>query len=154
MPSEDTYNQVVTSVHFVKGEDLNHHKTLYGARCVDWCVHLAYVAAQNCFDAYQPLVFMSIRSLLMRGPARLGEIVQLSGHVDYVGESVIGVRVDGRTLQPKDDPKLVVTGTFLFCAVDASAKAVPHGLPMLVPESAAAEARWKKAAEDVVGSFG
>lgn len=147
MASDAASERGITTTQLVKGEDLNHHLTLYGGRCVEWCVQAAYVAAENCFDASRRLVFMSIGNLSMREPARLGEIIQLSGLVDYIGESTIGVRVDGRKLQPKDDPRLVVTGTFLFCTVDEQNKAVPHGLPALVPASPAAENRWKKAEE-------
>lgn len=153
MPSHDEQDRVLTTTHLVKGEDLNHHQTLYGGRCVEWAVHAAYVTAQNCFDTPRPVVFMSIRNLSMRVPARLGEIVQFTGRVDYVGESTIGVRVDGRKLQPKDDPKLVVTGRFLLCTVDASGSAVPHGLRAHVPKSADAEARWSEASEDVTAGL-
>ncbi|MBN2563079.1 MAG: hypothetical protein JXQ75_19310 [Phycisphaerae bacterium] len=148
MPPEDAHNRAITTTYLVKSEDLNHHKTLYGARCVDWCTHAAYIAAQDCFDEFRPMVFMSVRNLSMRDPARLGEIVRLTGRVDYVGECTIGIRVDARKLQPKNDPALVATGTFLFCTVDPSGKAIPHGLPALVPESAAAESRWKKMVEE------
>ncbi|MFQ5424732.1 MAG: hypothetical protein ACE5F9_12230 [Phycisphaerae bacterium] len=144
MPPDAPADRVMTSSHLVKGEDLNHHQTLYAGRCVDWCVQMAYVTAESCFERPRPLVFMSIRSLSMRTPARLGEMLQLTGRLDYVGESTIGVRVDGRLVQPRDDQKLVVTGTFLFCAVDETARACSHGLPPLADQSSAARNRWKK----------
>lgn len=137
----------ISNAHLVKCEDLNHHQTLYAGRCIEWCTHMAYVTAENCFARPQPIVFMSIRSLSMRAPARLGEIIQFSGRVDYVGESTIGIRVDGRKLQPKDDQKPVVTGTFLFCTVDEHGKAMPHGLPAVAGQTSASEKRWR-AAED------
>jgi acyl-CoA hydrolase len=140
-------DQSISTTHLVKSEDLNHHRTLYAGRCVEWCVQMAYIAAENCFDENRPLVFMSIRSLSMREPAHLGEIIQFTGRVDYVGESTIGIRVDGRKLQPKNNPKLVVTGTFLFCTVDETGKAAPHGVPPLAPKSPAALNRWKSAAD-------
>jgi acyl-CoA hydrolase len=141
----------LTTTHLVKGEDLNHHQTLYGGRCVEWCVHMAYVTAENCFDEPQPLVFMSIRSLSMRSPARLGDIIQLTGRIDYVGESTIGVRVDGRLLQPKSAQKPVATGTFLFCTVDEQGRAMAHGLPALAGESPESRRRWKAAEEVAAG---
>ncbi|MCG8408206.1 MAG: acyl-CoA thioesterase [Phycisphaerales bacterium] len=153
MPSDDSNDRVITTTHLIKGEDLNHHQTLYAGRCVEWCVQMAYIAAENCFNHPRPIVFMSIRSLSMRSPAYLGEIVQLTGRVDYIGESTIGVRVDARRLQPKDDQKAVATGTFLFCTVDENGKAISHGLPALRPRSATAEARWKKAEESVEPSL-
>lgn len=144
MPPDASYYQSRTTNHLVKSEDLNHHQTLYAGRCVEWCVQMAYVTAERCFDEPRPLVFMSIRSLSMRSPARLGEILLLTGRVDYVGESTIGVRVDGRLAQPADDGKSVVTGTFLFCTIEETGKAVAHGLPEVVQQSPAARNRWKK----------
>ncbi len=152
MASPDSQPTSITTTHLVKGEDLNHHRTLYGGRCVEWCVHMAYVTAQNCFEKARPLVFMSIRSLSMRSPARLGEIVQFTGSVDYIGESTIGVRVDGIKLQPKDDQKPVVTGTFLFCTVDEEGRAVPHGLPQIANCSNGTRNRWKSAEQEYLSA--
>lgn len=139
--------KVIATTHLVKSEDLNHHRTLYAGRCVEWCVQMAYIAAENCFDEPRPVVFMSVRSLSMRTPAQLGEIIQFTGRVDYVGESTIGIRVDGRKLQPKEDQKTVVTGTFLFCTVDERGRAAPHGLPAMAPESESGRDRWKQVEE-------
>jgi len=147
MPPEHTDDWPITTTHLVKGEDLNHHHTLYGGRCVEWCVHMAYIAAQSCFNETRPLVFMSIRSLSMRATAGLGDMVQFRSRVDYVGESTIGVRIDAIKIQPKDDQRTVATGTFLFCTVDDEGKALPHGLPDIQPASKSAAARWEKATQ-------
>ena len=64
MPSQENRDGPVTTMQLVKGEDLNHHQTLYAGRCVEWCVQVAYMTAENCFQDNRPLVFMSIR----RGP--------------------------------------------------------------------------------------
>lgn len=153
MPATECDATQMSSTHLVKGEDLNHHQTLYGGRCVEWCIQMAYITAETCFDAPQPLVFMSIRSLSMRTPARLGDIIQLTGRVDYVGESTIGVRVDGLRLQPKSDQKPVVTGTFLFCTVDEHGRAFPHGLKAPASQSQASEKRWKAAEQSFAASL-
>lgn len=142
MTSGERYPPISTT-HLVKSEDLNHHQTLYAGRCVEWCVQMAYIAAQSCFRDSRPLVFMSIRSLSMRSSAVIGEIVQLEGKVDYIGESTIGVRVDGKKLQPLNEGKPVVTGTFLFCTVDDEGQAIAHGLPGLAEMSPSAARRWK-----------
>jgi acyl-CoA hydrolase len=141
-PARD--EQPVRTTHLVKGEDLNHHHTLYAGRCVEWCVEMAYVTAQSCFREPRPLVFMSIRSLSMRSAARLGEIIELSGRVDYIGESTIGVRVDGRRTQGDEDHKPVVTGTFLFCTIDDEGKAIAHGLPVPEQRSTASDRKWRQ----------
>ncbi|MCB9855568.1 MAG: hypothetical protein H6818_07745 [Phycisphaerales bacterium] len=141
----DRTDGVTTTTHLVKGEDLNHHQTLYAGRCVEWCVQAAYIAAESCFADATPLVFMSIRSLSMRSPARLGELIQYRGTVDYVGASTIGIRVDVQTVQPRDNPRTIATGRFLFCTVDDAGRAVSHGLPEKEPAGRGAAARWKDA---------
>ena len=151
MPSSEYTDRAISTTHLVKAEDLNHHHTLYAGRCVEWCVQMAYIAAQNCFEESRPVVFISIRSLSMRSPAHLGDIVQFTGRVDYVGESTIGIRVEATKLQPKDDPKAVASGSFLFCAVDAQGRAMPHGLHAITPSGATA-AKWKNA--EVEGEAG
>ena len=149
----DYYSQRrIEAAHLVKGEDLNHHQTLYGGRCVEWCVHAAYIAAEACFDAPTPVVFMAIRGLSMRRPARLGEIVRFRGSVEYVGENTIGVRVDATLLQASEDAALVATGTFLFCTVDEHGRSAPHGLPAL--PSREPDARWKNAAREAGAGLG
>ncbi|HWL95093.1 MAG TPA: acyl-CoA thioesterase [Phycisphaerae bacterium] len=137
-------DRAISTLQLVKSEDLNHHHTLYGGRCVEWCVHAAYIAAESCFDRPQPLVFMSIRSLSMRAPARLGDIIQLVGEIDYVGDSTIGVRVDARITQPTDDQKIVATGTFLFCSVDEAGRAIDHGLKPRENEKRSSRERWQR----------
>jgi len=132
------------SSHLVKSEDLNHHQTLYAGRCVEWCVEMAYITAQRCFPEPRPLVFMSIRSLSIRAAVRVGEIMELSGRVDYLGESTIGVRIDGHKAQNGADHKPVVTGTFLFCTIDEEGKAIPHGLTATETPSAGKTRDWQR----------
>lgn len=145
--TSDRTDEITITTHLVKGEDLNHHHTLYAGRCVEWCVQSAYVAAESCFSNATPVVFMSIRTLSMRSPARLGELVQFRGSVDYVGSSTIGIRVDVQTVQPRENPRTIATGRFLFCTVDESGRAVDHGLPEKEPAGRAAAVRWKDASQ-------
>lgn len=137
--------------HLVKSEDLNHHQTLYAGRCVEWCVEMAYITAQRCFREPRPLVFMSIRSLSIRAAARVGEILELTGRVDYLGESTIGVRIDGHKAQNGEGSKPVVTGTFLFCTIDEEGKAVPHGLAntSAAPAASNRTKEWQRSAAEL-----
>lgn len=87
----------------------------------------------------------------MRSPARLGELIQFRGTVDYVGTSTIGIRIDACTTQPRDKPRAIATGRFLFCTVDDNGKAVEHGLPEKEPAGRTAALRWKEAADIAPG---
>ena len=145
--NDRSIDEITTTTHLVKGEDLNHHQALYAGRCVEWCVQAAYIAAESCFDAATPVVFMSIRQLSMRSPARLGELIRFQGSVDYVGASTIGIRIDVHAVQPRHDQRAIATGRFLFCTVDENGKAVAHGLPEKEPAARGAASKWKEAAE-------
>jgi len=147
MTSENNSERQISTTHVVKGEDLNHHETLYGGRCVEWSIETAYITAANCFDEAARVAFMSIRSLSIRSPARVGDVLCFTGRIDYVGESTIGVRVEGRKLHPRSEQQTVVTGSFLFCTVDERGKAEPHGLPAVLPESNSVRHRWEQAEE-------
>ncbi len=147
MASENNSGRQIRTTHVVKGEDLNHHETLYGGRCVEWSVETAYITAVNCFDEAKRVTFMSIRRLSIRSPARVGEVLCFTGWIDYVGESTIGVRVEGRKLHPRNEQQTIMTGSFLFCTVDEHGKAEPHGLPATLPESNSARHRWEQAEE-------
>jgi acyl-CoA hydrolase len=147
MAPEEPTDRTISTTRIVRAGDLNHHETLYGARCVEWCVEMAYITAANCFDEVRPIVFMSIRSLSIRAPARQGDMIEFTGRVDYVGESTIGIRVDARTSGAGGGGRAVATGTFLFCTVDESGSAEPHGLPEFATGSSAGRNRWKETAE-------
>jgi len=139
--AESPYSPSET-IRLVTGADLNHHQTLYAGRCVEWAVQAAYIGAESCFATAQPLVFMSIRNFSMRSAVQVGEMLRLQAAVDYVGDSTIGIQVRITTVQPKDTPRVVGRGRFLFCTVDAAGHSQSHGLPELNP---AAAPRWLEA---------
>ena len=39
--------ETLTIHHLVKGEDLNHHRTLYAGRGAEWLVEAGFIAASN-----------------------------------------------------------------------------------------------------------
>jgi len=142
MPAAESPYSPSETTHLVTGADLNHHRTLYAGRCVEWAVQSAYIGAESCFAEPQALVFMSIRNFSMRSAVQVGEMLRYEAAVDYVGESTIGIQVRITTVQPKDAPRLVGRGRFLFCTVDTAGHSQPHGLPELNP---AAAPRWLEA---------
>ncbi|MBE0684517.1 MAG: acyl-CoA thioesterase [Anaerolineaceae bacterium] len=111
-----------TSVHLVKGEDLNHHGTLYAGRTAEWFVESGFIAAAS-MTKPENIVCLKIHGMTFSHPIRKGELPVFTSRVVLTGEtkivSLIEVRVSG---------KLAVRGFITFIHVDLEGKSMPHGL--------------------------
>jgi acyl-CoA hydrolase len=111
-----------TSVHLVKGEDLNHHGTLYAGRTAEWFVESGFIAAAS-MTKPEHIVCLKIHGMTFTRPIRKGELPTFTSRVVLTGEtkivSLIEVRVQG---------KLAVRGFITFIHVDLEGKPQPHGL--------------------------
>jgi acyl-CoA hydrolase len=111
---EEPACRLVSAARVVRGEHLDRHKVLRTSLCVGWCEEIAHIAARERFDAPCSLLLSSVRDLSFHAQVHPGEIVRLQGHAAEAQNSTVEVRVEGRLLHPKDDPKLVVEGVFTF----------------------------------------
>ena len=113
---------VYTSVHLVKGEDLNHHGTLYAGRTAEWFVESGFIAAAS-MTKPENVVCLKIHGMTFSHPIRKGELPVFISRVALTGEtrivSLIEVKVSG---------KLAVRGFISFIHVDLDGKPLPHGL--------------------------
>lgn len=113
---------VFTSVRLVKGEDLNHHGTLYAGRTAEWFVESGFISAAS-MTKPEHIVCLKIHGMTFSRPIRKGELpvfssrVVLTGHTRIV--SLIEVKVNGN---------LAVRGFISFIHVDLDGKPQPHGL--------------------------
>jgi acyl-CoA hydrolase len=113
---------VYTSVHLVKGEDLNHHGTLYAGRTAEWFVESGFIAAAS-LTKPENIVCLKIHGMTFSRPIRKGELPTFISRVVLTGEtkiiSNIEVRVNGQ---------LAVRGFITFIHVDLEGKPIPHGI--------------------------
>jgi acyl-CoA hydrolase len=120
---------VYTSVHLVKGEDLNHHGTLYAGRTAEWFVESGFIAAAS-LTKPENIVCLKIHGMTFTRPIRKGELVTFSSRVVLTGDtkivSCIEVTVHG---------KVAVRGFITFIHVDLEGKPLPHGI-VFEPKSA------------------
>jgi acyl-CoA hydrolase len=120
---------VYTSVHLVKGEDLNHHGTLYAGRTAEWFVESGFIAAAS-MTKPENIVCLKIHGMTCTRPIRKGELPTFTSRVVLTGDtkivSFIEVSVKG---------KVAVKGFITFIHVDLEGKPVPHGINF-VPHSA------------------
>jgi acyl-CoA hydrolase len=119
---------VYTSVHLVKGEDLNHHGTLYAGRTAEWFVESGFIAAAS-LTKPENIVCLKIHGMTFSRPVRKGELPVFTSRVVLTGDtkivSHIEVTVHG---------KVAVSGFITFIHVDLEGKPQPHGIEF-VPTS-------------------
>jgi acyl-CoA hydrolase len=111
-----------TSMHLVKGEDLNHHGTLYAGRTAEWFVESGFIAAASQTKP-ENIVCLKIHGMTFSRPIRKGDLVTFTSRIVLTGEtklvSYIEVIVHDR---------VAVNGFITFVHVDLEGKSIPHGL--------------------------
>jgi acyl-CoA hydrolase len=111
-----------TSSHLVKGEDLNHHGTLYAGRTAEWFVESGFIAAAS-LTRPENIVCLKIHGMTFSRPVKKGEIISFESKVVHTGKSriisYIRVKVAGQ---------IVVEGFITFVHVDLDGKPLPHGI--------------------------
>lgn len=113
---------VFTSVHLVKGEDLNHHGTLYAGRTAEWFVESGFIAAAS-MTKPENIVCLKIHGMTFSRPIRKGELPVFTSRIALTGETKIVSLIEVRVLG-----KLAVRGFITFIHVDLEGKSLPHGL--------------------------
>jgi hypothetical protein len=113
---------VYTSIHLVKGEDLNHHGTLYAGRTAEWFVEAGFIAAAS-LSRPENVVCLKIHSMTFRHPIHKGEMPTFSSRVVLTGETRIVSYVE-----VKVGEIVAVRGFISFIHVDLMGKPLPHGL--------------------------
>ncbi|MGI6251164.1 MAG: acyl-CoA thioesterase [Anaerolineaceae bacterium] len=108
--------------HLVKGEDLNHHQTLFAGRGAEWLVEAGFIAAADLLPP-EHILCLKIHGMQFRRPVHPGEVVRFVSRVVLTGKSrvISHVRADVRD-------ELTVEGFITFVYVDEQGKSRPHGL--------------------------
>lgn len=113
---------VYTSVHLVKGEDLNHHGTLYAGRTAEWFVESGFISAAS-MTKPENIVCLKIHGMTFSRPIRKGELPTFTSRVVLTGDTKIVSYIEVTVLG-----KVAVRGFITFIHVDLEGKPVPHGL--------------------------
>ena len=115
-------NLQYTSMHLVKGEDLNHPGTLFAGRTAEWFVESGFISAASATKP-ENIVCLKIHGMTFTRPIRKGELVSFTSRIVLTGDtklvSYIEVKASG---------KLAVRGFITFVHVDLEGKSLPHGL--------------------------
>lgn len=81
------------SIHLVKGEDLNHHGTLFAARAAAWLVEAGFAAASCEQGDPSEIVCRNLHSMSFAHPVKKGSLLQVGSRVAAVGKTSITVCV-------------------------------------------------------------
>jgi len=135
---------VFTTLRLVKGEDLNHHMTLFAGRGAEWFVESGFIAAASCLPPGS-IICASIHGMRFRRPVLPGQTIRFDSTIALTGRTSLTVHVR-TTLLRTGEP--VVDGFVTFVHVDAESRPVPHGLEV-VPRNESEIALQQRAREIV-----
>lgn len=112
------------TLHLVKGEDLNHHGTLFAARAAAWVVEAGFAAAACEHGDPDEIVFRGLRDMTFTRPVRKGAVVRLASKVIYAGRTSLTVQVTAKDVR---EEQTAVEGLLTFVTVDAvTGEKKPH----------------------------
>jgi len=114
--------KTLTIHHLVKGEDLNHHQSLYAGRGAEWMVEAGFIAASDLLPP-QYVLCLKIHGMTFQRPVRPGEVIRFESKIVFTGRSRLIAYVRATTKE-----ELTVDGFLTFVYVDDHGKSRPHGI--------------------------
>jgi len=117
-------SELLCTRHLVKGEDLNHHGTLYAGRGVEWMVEAGFMTASAAVNS-ENIVCMRINSLLFIKPVPQGQMVRYDSQVCFAGRTSITVYV---SVTNSKTGEFIVDGFFTYVYTDEEGKSKAHGI--------------------------
>ena len=112
----------VTTNHLVKGEDLNHHGTLFAGRAAEWFVESGFLAAAAWVPT-ENIVLVKINSMTFSRPVKRGAVLRLDSEVVRAGRTSLEVHIEGSA-----GGVVSLEGSITFVNVDAEGKPMAHGI--------------------------
>ena len=137
-------DSLTVMTQIVLPRDTNNFGSLYGGKLLDWIDIVGSTVAMRHAD--HRVVTASIDSLHFLHPVRRGDIVILTGRINYVGRTSMEIEVNVEAENPlTDERKKTCTAYLTYVAVDEGGNPVPVSRLKLV--TADEELRWKQAIE-------
>jgi len=112
--------QTYKTNRLVKGEDLNHHGTLYAGRTAEWFVESGFVAAAN-LTKPENIVCLQIHNMQFSQPVRKGDVICLESQIVHTGSTSLIAHIH-MTNHGED----VLEGFISFVHVDKDGKPLKH----------------------------
>ena len=110
--------------HMVKGDDLNHHGTLFAGKTAMWFVEAGFIAAASLTNP-ESVVCMNIHGMLFLKPIHNGAIIRFESKVVLAGRTRL---VSYVKVEDNRNEDFLVDGFITFIHVDKDARRIPHGI--------------------------
>lgn len=120
--------KTMTIHHLVKGEDLNHHRTLFAGRGAEWLVEAGFIAASDLLPP-EYVLCLKIHGMTFTRPVQPGEVVRFDSAIVFTGKTRLVAYIKATTRG-----QATVSGFITFVYVDDSGKPRPHGI-IIEPET-------------------
>lgn len=121
-----------SSMHLVKGEDLNHHGTLFAARTAAWFVESAFAAAAAEHKNSSEILCRNIHGMSFGIPVEKGDVITFTSHVARAGRTSLTVHISVRSELTGVEQ---VKGFITFVVVDNdTGRAKAHGIVLDEPD--------------------
>ena len=114
--------QTLTIHHLVKGEDLNHHRTLFAGRGAEWLVEAGFIAASDLLPP-EFVLCLKIHGMTFTRPVQPGEVVRYDSRIVWTGRSRLIAYIRATTKGEQ-----TVDGFITFVYVDDHGKSRPHNI--------------------------
>jgi acyl-CoA hydrolase len=108
----------------VKGQDLNHHGTLFAGRIAEWFVEAGLIAAASCTSP-ESVVCANIHGMVFSKPVRAGDILRFDSRVVLSGRSRLVTYV---SIAFERNDEMMLDGFLTFVHVDKDGRPLPHGI--------------------------
>ena len=135
--------KVYETLHLIKGEDLNHHGTLFAARAAAWLVEAGFAAAACEHGDTDEVVLRNLQSMSFSKPVKKGTVVRFESRVVYVGSTSMMVAVQAKNAMTGEQ---AIEGYITFVTIDKeTGKKKQHSVVLdeIVPDASAREEERK-----------
>lgn len=116
--------QASVTCRLVKGQDLNHHGTLYAGRQAEWFVEAGFVAAASLTNPAN-IVCLNIHGMTFKRPVKKGEVITYESRIVLSTRTKLIAYV---RLFSRSGISIIVDGFLTFVHVDENGSPIPHGI--------------------------
>ena len=135
-------DSLTEQIHLLKYEDINGEGRLFGGKLVSWIDEVAGTVAKR--HAGTKVTTASIDNLQFKSAAYLNDLVVIIGHLTYVGNTSMEVRVDSYVEDINGYRRPINRAYLTMVALDDKQKPtpIPYGL---IIENDIQQAEWDNA---------
>lgn len=116
----------------VKGEDLNHHGTLFAGRMTEWFVESCFITVADEYKHPKNLVCRKVNGINFNQPIRKGDIINIKSKIIYTGKT--SLIVYGKVTRNNNED-IIVDGFLTFVCIDENGVKMPHNLKIDMPST-------------------